>query len=719
MYKAEDYATTTNAEATLADARAQIVAQVAEHATEGEGFLVLAHPPGTGKGFNTALGLRAWMQAVPTGDDGSGFLVWTAQRKAQLHDQSGIALIPLAGRHQGNCRKLPEAMALTQKGYSVKDTLCARRCPFVDRCAYLRQFGQEGDFFASTPLLKATGWWERAGVVVLDEFDPASLINHVQLDSADLAAMSRAHPKAPAIQAVLRWVALALATTTDRSLSGTLFLDELDRQARNEGACLTSVLATALGELPPEEERNVLRGLPNGATLADYQALPPSHTATLLNQLAQELRLRGEGQRVTSRIEARGGRLELYLRVEHLIQKLARSEQPKIILDATAHPGLLNAIFPAAPVRIERPVLNGATRVIQVVGRDWAKSSLKSRSAATATRRFERWVDDIASHIRPGRRTLVVCTLEREEELRAALAERGHTDVAVAHYGALRGSNAYKGYDVILAQVYHPNLDAVVREGRALFADDDTPLDERVIVQPRLLRDATGAAWRVQVPTFADPRLEALLEHRREAELLQCALRGRPFDHPDVQITLLFSLPVPGLPPTVIVEAAQQPESNSGREAVVKARLCAAAQQLLDQGVRVIEVSRLARAAQASTVTTRKHWMHVAARLHLQSVTRRRATAMPNGGVRHYERMVLIRRGRLVPETAASLAAPSDSAIQADAQPCEAKRSPMSDQARKKRSIARLIARSSPLRRPRRSHLRMARRSRPWPPPDP
>ncbi len=27
------------------------------------------------------------------------------------------------------------------------------------------QFGQEGDFFASTPLLKATGWWEQAGVV--------------------------------------------------------------------------------------------------------------------------------------------------------------------------------------------------------------------------------------------------------------------------------------------------------------------------------------------------------------------------------------------------------------------------------------------------------------------------------------------------------------------------------------------------------------------------
>jgi hypothetical protein len=714
-----DYTPTVKSGTALAEARRQITDLVEKHATGGAGMLVLAHPPGTGKGFNTAVGLRQWMREVPTDDEGGDFLVWTAQRKAQVHDQSGIELIQLAGRNQGNCRKLPEAMTLTQKGYSVKDALCARRCPFVDHCAYLRQFGQEGDFFASTPLLKATGWWEKAGVLVLDEFDPASLINHVQLDSADLAAMSRAHAKAPAVQAMLRWVALALATTTNRSLCGILFLEELDQKADNEGACLKTVLSAALGELPPEEERNLLPGLPNGATLADYQALPPSYTASLLNQLAKELWHREEGRRVTSRLEARGGRLELYGRVEHLIQKLARSDQPKIILDATANADLLKAIFPNTPVQVERPQLSGAARVVQVVGRDWAKSSLKSHSAAVASSRHARWVDDVASHIRPGRKTLIVCTLEREEELRAALADRGHADVVVAHYGALRGSNAYKGHDVILAQVYHPNLDAVVREGRALFADDGEPLDERVVVASRLLRDATGAIWRVQVPTFADPRLAALLEQRREAELLQCALRGRPFDHPDVQITLLFSLPVPGLQPTVVVEATQTVASNAGREAAIKARLCAAAQQLLDQGVRVIDVGRLAKAAQASSVTTRKHWLHVASRLHLRSVNRRRATTMPNGGVRHYERMVLMCRGRMVPTTTGAPVAPPDSAILAGAQPCGEGHRPMSDQACKKRSIARLIARPGSFRRPRRSHVRMAKRSRPWPPPEP
>jgi hypothetical protein len=701
----------------LAEARAAIVSLVEQHVTTGEGFLVLAHPPGTGKGFNTTQGLKQWKQATPTGDDGSGFLVWTAQRKAQLHDQQGSELIQLEGRHHGNCRKLAEAMVLTQKGYSVKEALCERRCPFIDRCAYLRQFGQEGDFFAATPLLKATGWWQDAGVVVLDEFDPSGLIHHVSLTTADLAAMSRSHAKAPAIQTVLRWIAQAVATTTDRTLSGVLLLDELDRQAGAEDGCFETMLDEALAELPPPEELNTLRGLPTGATLADYQALPPGHTATLLSQLARELGLRQEGRRVTSRLEARDGRLELFLRVEHLVERLARADQPKIILDATANAALLAALFPNTPLRVEQPVLAGGARVVQVVGRDWAKSSLRSRSANVAVRRRERWVDDVASHIRPGRKTLVVCTLEWAEELRASLAERGYFDVVVVHYGALRGSNAYRGYDVILAQVYHPNLDAVIHDGRALFADDEEPLDERLVTEARLLHDATGATWRVHVPIFADRRLQALLEQRREAELLQCALRGRPFDHPDVQITLLFSLPVPGLPPTVIVEAPTSPASNGGRERATKARLCAAAQQLLDKGAKVIEVGHLANEAQASVSTVRRHLAHVAARLHLQLRTRRRTVAMPRGGVRSVKRLVLLRRGRVVPPKPDRLSGAQESEAGASTLAEPGTSVVMIDRACKKRFIARLIRhRASPGRR--RARLFVAQ-IKPRPPPLP
>jgi hypothetical protein len=684
--------------AALVATRRTIAAQVETHATDGEGLFVLAHPPGSGKGHNTTLGLKQWLAAVPSDDDGGGFLVWTALRKAQLNDQEGIPLIPLHGRDPTNCHKFPEAMTLGQKGYSVKDALCMRRCPHVGHCAYLRQFEQEGDFFAATALLHATGWWRKAGVIVLDEFDPTSLIDQVQLTATDLAAMSRAHNARPALQTVLRWVAQAVATTINRTLTGVLWLDELVHQARNDGVEFDATLTQALAELPPATELNMLIGLPTGAQLADYQALPPGHSATLIQQIAKEYKHYQAGHRRTSRIEARDGRLLLYLRAEHLIAQLAHPEQPKIILDATANLDLLQAIFPQTPIQLERPTIRGALRIVQVIGRDWAKSSLRVAGRAGDEGRLTRWFDEVASHIRPARPTLVVCTREWEDALRAALAERGHADVKLGHYGALRGSNAYQGHDVILAQVYHPNLEQVVREGRALFADDETPLDEQIVLADTRLQDATGAAWQVSVPTFADPRLAALLAQRREAEMLQCALRGRPFDHPDAQITLLFSLPVPGLPPTLIVEGSQSLESNAGREAAVKARLCAAAQQLFDRGVRVIDVDRLAIAAQASVVTARKHWAHVAARLHLRVATRWRRSAMPRGGERAYERMVLVRRGRWVPprqERRPSETGKPDHDVDEPV--------PMVDHARKRSLVTPLIGRAVATRR--RCHL--------------
>lgn len=201
----------------------------------------------------------------------------------------------------------------------------------------------------------------------------------------------------------------------------------------------------------------------------------------------------------------------------------------------------------------------------------------------------------MASHIWPGTPTFEVCTLACEADLGEALRRRGHEQVVVAHYGALRGSNSYKGCDVILAQVYHPNLDAIVREGRALFADDSEPLDERLITTDRTLSDAAGEAWVVQVPTFADPRLTALLEQRRESELVQAALRGRPFDHPEARITLLFGLPLPQLPPTVVQEGeGGAPTSNSGRATAARATLAGATQELFEQGLRVVGVEELA-----------------------------------------------------------------------------------------------------------------------------
>jgi hypothetical protein len=232
----------------------------------------------------------------------------------------------------------------------------------------------------------------------------------------------------------------------------------------------------------------------------------------MLTTMEHEYARRLRGTRFSSRIEARNGRLMLSLLQQQLRDQFTRPDQPKIILGATVGERLLRALFPNTPIRVERSPIDAVQRVVQVIGQDWAKSTLHH------TARRERWYKEVTSHIRPGHPTLIVCTRECEEELRRALSRRSLGDTTrVVHYGALHGMNASSGCDVILAQIYNPNLDEVVREGRALFAGDQTPLDELMVLAARTLADTTGAAWEVYVPTFADERLAALLEARREA----------------------------------------------------------------------------------------------------------------------------------------------------------------------------------------------------------
>lgn len=117
--------------------------------------------------------------------------------------------------------------------------------------------------------------------------------------------------------------------------------------------------------------------------------------------------------------------------------------------------------------------------------------------------------------------------------------------------------------------------------------------------------------------------------------------------------------------------------------------------------------TRLTMSETAALYTVRRHLAHVAARLHLRLLTRRRTVAMPRGGVRHYERLVLLRRGRVIPpspepphrEPETETVAPGD-------QPGRSQTT--IDRARKKRSIARVIHHCAAAGRRRRARPRLA-----------
>jgi hypothetical protein len=164
----------------------------------------------------------------------------------------------------------------------------------------------------------------------------------------------------------------------------------------------------------------------------------------------------------------------------------------------------------------------------------------------------------------------------------------------------------------------------------------------------------------------------------------QAALRGRPLEHPEAQITILSSLPLPGLPPTIICAATSSPQSNTGRERATIDRLLAATQQLLDNGKRVLDALMIALAAGVSVVTVRKHWDVLASRLHLRAVKQRATYRMPRGGQRTHTRAVLVRRGRQVPPRHTTVPNEPSTPPQFEL---------MTDQARNMGSITRLIYR--------------------------
>lgn len=622
----------------LLEARDQIANQVAAHAQSEQGFLVLAHPPGTGKGHNTMRGLHTYL----TDTKSRKKIVWASLRKNQIHDQEGLELIALNGRDHENCKRHNEAYILGEKGYIVSSSLCQHRCTAIDNCDYLCQFKQHSHFFASLPLLQSTGWWKNAGVLVLDEFDPCRLTRIVHLSSVELAAMERSN-LCPHAHSVLRWLNQALGNTTDRIITGGTLLAELEANARAEQLDLAQTLNAACKGLPSEEQEARLPGFPRNADINAFRALPPNYLGTIIRRLAYEMRKYLAGIPFTSRIEISDGQISLFLSIGHMIKQLANPKQPKIVLDATVNANLLHAIFPNTPLKIEQPHIANHAHVIQVISRDWAKSTLRGT-------RNEQWHADVAAQIRSNRPTLIVCTQECEEGLRTALDKAGYTHIKVAHYGQLRGSNDYKGYDVILAQIYHPNLKAIVQTGRALFADDATPLNEEIIVDKRKLETTSGECWTVDVPTFVDQRLTALLENRREAEMVQCAMRGRPFDHPETQITLMFGMPLPGLQPTEIRYGIASPESNQGRHNQTMEKLIKAIQKLLDSGKRIISIDDIVRATDVSSGVVRKYWEYLAVHFHLRHghQTRRHGQASI-GQQRMYRRKVLIRRGRTVP----------------------------------------------------------------------
>jgi len=125
--------------------------------------------------------------------------------------------------------------------------------------------------------------------------------------------------------------------------------------------------------------------------------------------------------------------------------------------------------------------------------------------------------------------------------------------VAVAHFMSLRGSNAYEDRSVVfITGRNQPPIDEVEQQARAVFGGSGNPLsydDKESLpldqVEYWLSARSPHSTSAMTVPSFSDPRIEAVQKQIREAETVQAIARLRlVWADYQKRVFLLSNLPV-------------------------------------------------------------------------------------------------------------------------------------------------------------------------------
>jgi hypothetical protein len=244
---------------------------------------------------------------------------------------------------------------------------------------------------------------------------------------------------------------------------------------------------------------------------------------------------------------------------EHKPIRVPRST-PVLYLDATADPVITDAYLPA--MQYHQIDVQQLAVVSQVHDRTGSKNFWNSKigpeqenlSAPTYDPRH----NDLASLItilnawvKAGESPLVVGNKDLCEFLR----DHPELDagVAVAHFMSLRGSNAYEDRSVVfITGRNQPPIDEVEQQARAVFGGSGNPLcydDKENLpfdqVDYWLSARSPQSPAAMTVPSFSDPRIEAVQKQIREAETVQAIARLRlVWADYQKRVFLLSNLPV-------------------------------------------------------------------------------------------------------------------------------------------------------------------------------
>jgi hypothetical protein len=226
-----------------------------------------------------------------------------------------------------------------------------------------------------------------------------------------------------------------------------------------------------------------------------------------------------------------------------------RKETPVLCLDGTGSLSLNRKIF-GEHMTAERFAVPRDAKVYQVNNKTFSRQSITGcdrsgvprsdrnlREAATLRAQVVEFLDTL-----PGNVLLVSYKAAIE-----ALIDDLPAHVATAHFGALRGLNAFAHCETVVVmgreQPSAQAIEALTRPFTATDPDPFLPMGDYVLQsRGRRLRDP-DAPNVVHAQVHFDPRCQAMLEQIREAEMVQAIDRVRPiFNHRKVFV--LNSLPL-------------------------------------------------------------------------------------------------------------------------------------------------------------------------------
>jgi hypothetical protein len=414
------------------------------------------------------------------------------------------------------CQRATAAASLSSKGLSVYHNLCASddgesKCPYYNTCPYICQFKEVVNVriytHASLPLRRGLLDRELPAFAVIDERFYSSLLRHTQLSIADLRDLDEYDSLGGVLEDALTGGFPLLQHL--RTAYGDNFKRVIDEAIRDQ----SSGDMVIDPQMSDREQKRIIKSLPKCSTL-----LP------MLTALKTEF---ATGRAESHALHYRDGKIFLHYR-EGMNRFVDRGRTvPILAIDADLNQDIHGVFFPVTEfhaLAVERNC-----HVTQVYSSRFSKFSMTGgKDAKKRIRYIQRLINREAARgaiLVVGPQALVGNPNKRVEPLVHIPG-----NCAFAHFGNIRGVDAYKDFHtIILIGRNQPSITSLEDAARALWYDNTSPLllSNEWIKRTYGYRTRDGAAKATSVEIHPDPRVQVLLEQIRESESTQAIDRLR------------------------------------------------------------------------------------------------------------------------------------------------------------------------------------------------